>query len=120
MGRASQAHGRRPLRRGHMAKARACAALLFLWLPGASHAADQGAARLLTWEDCVSLALSQNPDLASSRYAEQAGAANYKGSFNGLLPSLTLSNTYSKSNLTARTYGAQAKASVDILNASSI
>jgi outer membrane protein TolC len=55
------------------------------------------AARELTWEDCVAIAADKNPSLVSSRYAKQASRASYLKSFNGLLPSLSLSNSYSSS-----------------------
>src|SRR5579859_5498359 len=50
-------------------------------------------ARSLSWQDCVALALQRNPDLASAARASESSRAGYLGSFNALLPSLTLSNS---------------------------
>lgn len=55
------------------------------------------AARELAWEDCVAIAAEKNPSLVSSRYAKGASRASYLKSFNGLLPTLSLSNSYSSS-----------------------
>ena len=50
--------------------------------------------KVLTWEDCVALAAQKNPSLVSAQYAVQASHAAYLGSFNGLMPTVTLSNGY--------------------------
>ena len=55
------------------------------------------AARELAWEDCVAIAAEKNPSLVSSQYAKGASRASYLKSFNGLLPTLSLSNSYSSS-----------------------
>jgi outer membrane protein len=52
----------------------------------------------LTWEDSVSEAARANPALASSRLSVDASRALYYSSFNGFLPSLSLSNSVSESN----------------------
>lgn len=54
-------------------------------------------ARELAWDDCVAIAAEKNPSLVSSQYAKQASRASYLKSFNGLLPTLSLSNSYSSS-----------------------
>jgi outer membrane protein TolC len=93
--------------------------LLLALLPGIAGAQDSGAP--LTWEDCVSIAAANNPDLAASRHAQEAGQASYNGSFNGLLPKLNLSNSFSESGSSRqKTWQAQASANIDILNASDI
>ena len=55
--------------------------------------------RTLAWEDCVALASAQNPDLKSASFAQQSGRSNYLGSYNGVLPNLSLFNSYGDSNL---------------------
>ena len=52
----------------------------------------------LTWEDSVAEAARANPTLASSRLSVDANRALYYSSFNGFLPSLSLSNSVSESN----------------------
>lgn len=71
----------------------AAAALVLAAFPPSARAQ-----RLLTWADCVELAIRQNPDLQSSRLGLEADKASYKGSWNGLMPSATLSNSYTDSN----------------------
>lgn len=71
----------------------AFAALALLLAAGRASAADS---RPLTWQDCVGLALRGNPDLAAARFAGEAGRANYRGSFNRVLPTLSLTNTRSE------------------------
>lgn len=76
------------------------------------------AAGPLAWDDCVALALRRNPDLAAStRFAEQQ-RANYRGSYNGVMPNLTLSNGYSDSsdNLTGNRWSASGTAQMDLFN----
>ena len=79
---------------------------------------SQPPAKVLTWDDCVALAAQQNPNLVSAQYAEKAGRASYLGSFNGLLPTLSLSDSYSSSNGSAGKpgYSAQGSASVNLFN----
>lgn len=82
-------------------------------------AGGASAAETLAWEDCVAFAQSRNPDLASARFAKEAGRAGYLGSFNALMPSLSLSNAYSDSeSATASTnrWSAQATARLDLLD----
>ncbi len=52
----------------------------------------------LTWQDCVRETARHNPDLLSSLQALESSRAQYKGSYNGLLPSLTVSNSYTDSS----------------------
>ncbi|MBI4347856.1 MAG: TolC family protein [Elusimicrobia bacterium] len=77
-------------------------------------------AEVITWDDCVALALRQNPELAAARYSREAGRADYLGSYNGVLPRLSLSNSVTDSNTrTASTnrWSASATASLDLFNA---
>jgi outer membrane protein len=94
---------------------RALGALILLAAPLAA------GERALTWEDCVAIAARNNPDLASSELSERAGRARYLGSFNGVMPSLSLSNGYSDSlGGSALRWQAQASAGIDLFNASSL
>ncbi|MFA6004261.1 MAG: TolC family protein [Elusimicrobiota bacterium] len=92
---------------------------LALALSPAASRAEVGRS-LLTWEDCVAIAGDNNPDLGASRRAQEAGQAAYKGSFNGLLPQLNLSNSLSESGGRGNTWQAQASASVDVFNVANI
>lgn len=68
-----------------------------LWLalvPSPVRAAD---GELMTWEDCVSVAMRLNPDLGAASLGRDAGRSGYLGSFSGLLPQLSLSNSFSDS-----------------------
>jgi len=74
--------------------------------------------RTLAWEDCVALAAQKSPNLVSAQYAEKAGRASYLGSYNGILPSLSLSDSYGSSNGVggAPGYSAAASASVNLFD----
>ena len=52
----------------------------------------------LTWQDCVRLAAAKNPQLLSAIRAQEASRAQYKGSYNGIFPHLSLSNSYTDSS----------------------
>jgi outer membrane protein len=69
--------------------------LVFTW--SGWTAADQ----VLTWEDCIRQAAQNNPDLLSALQAMESSRASYKGSFNGILPHLSVSNSYSDSSFTS-------------------
>ncbi len=56
------------------------------------------AERALSWEEAVFQAARVNPSLASSRLSLDASREFYYGSFNNVLPSLSLSNSVSESN----------------------
>lgn len=89
--------------------------------PARAAGQEASSPRLLTWEACVSLALRRNPELAASGYAVDAQRASYRGSYNGLMPNLSLSNAYSNSSASpANKWSAQATASMELLNASNI
>lgn len=74
----------------------------------------------LTWQDCVRLAARNNPDLISSIRAMEASRAQYKGSFNGILPKVSLSNTYTDSSPAgsgeSKLWQAQGTASLDLVD----
>jgi outer membrane protein TolC len=87
--------------------------LLLLALPAA--AADAAA---LTWEDAAAEAARANPSLASSRLSVDASRASYYSSFNGFMPSLTLSNSVSESNSSRQpSYAASASAGLTLFSA---
>lgn len=91
------------------------ALLLPVLLAGGVRAAD-GA--VLTWEDSAAAAAAANPALASSRLSVDAGRASYYSSFNGFLPSLTLSNSVSESNTAPKPfYSASASAGLTLFSA---
>ena len=50
---------------------------------------------LLTWQECVSLASRNNPQVASSQNALDASRFSYYANYNGLLPKLNLNHGYS-------------------------
>ena len=74
----------------------------------------------LTWQDCIRLAARNNPDLIASLRAMEASRAQYNGSFSGILPKVTLSNTYTDSSASGSTeskvWGAQGTASLDLVD----
>ncbi len=83
-------------------------------LAGASRAAESGA---LSWEDSVAQAARANPTLASSRLSVDASRASYYSSFNGFLPSLSLSNSVSESNSSRQpSYSASASAGLTLFS----
>ena len=51
----------------------------------------------LSWSDCVSMAMRNNPQLASSEDSVEASKYSYYGSHNGILPQISLSHSYSQS-----------------------
>jgi outer membrane protein len=67
-------------------------ALFCIFTLSGSAAAEEA----LTWKECVAIAARHNPNLLSALAAVEASRADYKGSFNALLPTLSLSNTYNR------------------------
>ncbi len=74
--------------------------------------------RTLTWEDCVQIALSRNSDLTSALRASEASRALYLKSYNGLLPTAILSNSYGSGSSTGgkASYSATASAGVTLFD----
>lgn len=71
----------------------------------------------MSWEECVSLALRHNPDLASSRLSFEAARAGYKGTFSSLMPSLSLSHGVSDSDSSAKeSWSASGSMGLDLFN----
>src|ERR1017187_6449389 len=72
----------------------------------------------LAWQDCLRLAAQQNPDLRSAFFAQESSRSAYKGSFNGVLPHLSLSNSYSDASSAPKVWTAEGTASLDVINLS--
>jgi outer membrane protein TolC len=76
----------------------------------------------LTWEDCVRIAEQRNPDLLSARKALESQRARYLGSYNGLMPQVTLSNSRTDGGPASAVRGAgpqwqaQGSAGMDLFN----
>jgi len=70
-----------------------CAILLAL-----SICYSQSADTPVTWKECVSLALRNNPQLASSSQAIQVSKFSHSSAYNGLFPQVNLNQTYGSSN----------------------
>jgi outer membrane protein TolC len=93
-------------------------ALLFLIAGWAASARAGDALPALTWNDVARLAAEKNPALAASRRAEEAARARYRGSYNGLLPRVSLSQKLADRDGGAGNgrWQASADASIDLLN----
>ena len=63
----------------------------------------QDAQKPLTWPDCVRLTAQKNPQLLSALLAQQASQAQYYGSYNGILPQISLTHSYSKNSSSQHT-----------------
>lgn len=89
-----------------------------LALPVIAVAEEVSQARLLSWQECVTLAGQRNPDLVSSRKAVEAEKSRYLGNVNSLLPSFSLSNRYSDSDSASgeSRWSADGTASLSIFN----
>lgn len=75
---------------------------------------------VLTWLDCARLAAQRNPDLLAAVRAMEAGRAQYRESFNRVLPRIDLSNSYTDSSAalssTAQSWQAQGSARLDLID----
>lgn len=71
---------------------------------------------LLTWQDCVRRASLRNPDLRSALAGMESSRAQYRGSYNGILPKVSLSNSYSDASSNEKTWQAQGTASLDLVD----
>lgn len=93
------------------------AALISLLSIGPVFAGTQSA---LTWQDCVRLAAIKNPQLLSAIRAQEASRAQYNGSYNGVFPHLSLSNSYTDSTASgvpeSKEWTAQGTASLDLFD----
>ena len=72
--------------------------LLLILLSCCAFHAEADSSAPLSWQDCVRLAARNNPDLLSALQAVESNRAQYKGSWNGVLPHLSLSNSYTDSS----------------------
>lgn len=99
-------------------KTRTAVALSILFLAFSLPCRAEENTTTLTWSDLVRTASKQNPDLAAARFKENAARASYRGSFNGFLPDIGLSQRYSNSDqgLGNSRWTAQADASMNILD----
>lgn len=94
------------------------ALFIFFGVAGSASAAETNP---LTWDQCISLALKNNPELIASQKSLQATRADFRGSYNGLLPSLNFNTTISDSDSAAARssrYSADMRASIDLFNMS--
>ncbi len=89
-------------------------------LPFLAAAASAQDIRTLSWEDCVAIALRNNPELFSAKNAKESSRYAYYGSFNGFLPQLSLSNSVTDSKGADRSsrWRAEAAASMNLWDAS--
>lgn len=92
--------------------------IVFLALCTAVPARSAEPVRVVSWEDCVREARDRNPELLAARRSLESARASYKGSYNGLFPSLTVSNSYSETDTSGGkgTWHADGRASVDVFN----
>lgn len=75
-------------------------------------------AQTLTWEDCVAKASVKSPELTAAGLSVDASRASFYGSFNGLLPKLSMSNSYSDSKTSdgSSRWSAQGSLSLDVFS----
>lgn len=99
-----------------MGKVRALTLTAALVFSGSAVA--QEPSRVLTWQDCVSLASTKNPELLGARRSVAADRARYLGSYNGFLPGLSLTSRYSDSRDASGSsrWSADGTASIDLFN----
>src|SRR5689334_22083837 len=91
----------------------------FLMLTVPLHAATP---RLLTWSDSVRLVAQKNPEIAAALRDVESRRALYKGSYNSLMPSLSLSQSVSDGSGASRTNRWQegGNARLDLVNLGSV
>ncbi len=75
---------------------------------------------VLTWDDCERIAVDNNPDQISAQRSVEANRAQYKGSYNGVMPKLNLSSSYNRFRFDdgSGRWGAGASATWDIFDQS--
>src|SRR5580693_3809168 len=69
---------------------------ILVCLPPLSQAQD--AQKPLTWQDCVAMATRHNPTLLAAMETMEQYHSLFKESFNGILPQISLSNSYTQSS----------------------
>lgn len=76
----------------------------------------------LTWTECIQIAARHNPDLRAALLDVESRRADYRGSYNGILPQISLSNSYRESETSGVNSGgswnAQMSASLNLIDAS--
>lgn len=76
-------------------------------------------ARIVTWEEAVRIAAAANPDLLAALRSAESRKADYKESFNNVLPSVSLSNSYTQTDgdtSQSNRWRASGGASIDVFN----
>src|SRR5262245_34823632 len=74
-------------------------------------------AETITWDAALRMADERNPAVNSARASYDSNRASYHSIFNGVLPQLSLSNTYSTSDSDRNgQYQAAGRASIDLFN----
>lgn len=100
-----------------MEKSRWLAFLILLSITPSSAAEPKA----LTWPEAVQTALRKNPDLLAAQSDWESRRANYKGSYNSILPQVGLSSSYTESkndtSLSNR-WSARGTASLNLFNLS--
>lgn len=90
---------------------------LCLTFPTSSYCASPAA---LSWSDCVKIAAQNNPTLRASLLAQQSSRAAYLESYNGILPQISLTNSYRESETagvnSGGSWSAQMSASLNLLD----
>jgi len=74
----------------------------------------------VSWEKCLEIASSNNPEFISTQRTLQEKQALYRSSYNGILPRVSLSNSYtdSKGHPSQSRWQAGGNASLDVFNTS--
>src|SRR5580658_898325 len=83
--------------------------VLFITLITATVSADQAP---LTWQACVAMAARHNPTLLAAMETMEQYRSLYKESFNGILPQVNLSNTYTQSSSAHVSVGSTGSSSI--------
>jgi outer membrane protein len=91
---------------------------LLLSLTALASAEAPPSAFALSWQDCVQMAARNNPALLSSLLASESSRALYLKSYNGILPQINFSHTYtdSKSSIESKSWNAQGSVSLDLID----
>jgi outer membrane protein TolC len=69
--------------------------LSFLLISLSSLSQAQDVQKPLTWQDCLRLTAARNPQLLSALLSQEASQAQYYGSYNGILPQVSLTHSFS-------------------------
>ncbi len=75
--------------------------------------------RIMSWRDAVRTAAEKNPDLLAARESKEGSRADYKESFNEVMPQLSLTNSYGRfkgDNAQTKYWSARGTASMTIFD----